>query len=426
MFRPVSVFIGTRYTRAKRSNQFVSFISLLSLLGMMLGVTVLIVVLSVMNGFESEIRGRLLAAIPHLQVERVDGRLEDPASLAEQIQQYSAIDASDSGGAGSGLVGSAPYISGNGMMSVSGLVRGVQITGISPAADRAVSELSSRMISGELDNLQPGDFGVVVGAVTARHFGLRLGDKLAITLPKLVVTPLGAFPRVKRFTVVGVFELGAQVDSTSVFVHLEDASTLFHTKGAVHGLRLKMNDMFAAPILGPQLAKQLGPEFRVRDWSTAQGGLFQAIQMEKIVVGFLLMIVVAVAGFNIVSIVLMMVSDKRSAIAVLRTMGMKASSIIGIFVTQGSMIGLVGVALGTLIGLALAANVGAIVAGLEGLVGAQLFDPSVYYVAHVPSVIDPSQVMLISGSALLLSILATIYPSWRAARVQAAEVLRYE
>ncbi len=415
MFRPLSVYIGARYTRARRRNQFVSFISMLSLLGLTLGVAVLIVVISVMNGFEAEIRNRTLSAIPHLTVEQAQGM--DLAS----IQQLTAQLLSDPD-----VAGVAPYVAGKAMLSVPGLVRGVQVTGVDPGQEAAVAELQYQMVSGALEELVSGGFGVIIGSVTANHLGLSVGDALSLTLPQIAITPLGIFPRVKRFTVVGVFDVGAEVDSSTIFIHINDAGKLYQKGNKVDGLRVKLRNLFQAPEFAQSWREQLGDDFDLRDWSQSQGGLFQAIAMEKRVMGLLLMIVVVVAAFNIVSIVVMMVADKRAAIAVLRTMGMRARSVVAIFLTQGSLIGLLGVTAGTVIGVLVALNVSDIVAGIESAFSQQLFDPSVFQIVHMPSLVRVSDVLLISGASFALSVLAALYPAWKASSIEAAEVLRYE
>lgn len=414
MFKPLPLFIGVRYTRAKRRNQFVSFVSLVSLLGMILGVAVLIIVISVMNGFESEIRGRILDALPHVYVTRDNAKIEHPVEFASKLSRHP------------GVIGAAPYIGGKGMASVPGVVRGVTITGVLPQQEAQVANLGSHMLAGSMDGLHDGDYGAVLGSLLASHLGLQVGDKVTLTLPQIVVTPMGVFPRVKRFTVVGIAEVGAQIDATSVHVHMADAAKLFRVRDAVDGIRLRLQDLFDAPRVAAELRQELGADYVVTDWSQTQGGLFQAIKMEKTMVGFLLMIVVAVATFNIVSILVMMVADKRSAIAVLRTMGMPRKHIMWIFVVQGSMIGLAGILLGVAAGSLIALYAGQIVAWFEQLLNVQLFDPGVYFINHIPSVVRVSDIASIACAALVLSFLATLYPASRAASIQPAEVLRYE
>lgn len=414
MFKPLPLFIGARYTRAKRRNQFVSFVSLVSLLSMVLGVAVLIIVISVMNGFESEIRGRILDALPHVYVSRDSAKIEHPDKFASELLARPDV------------IGAAPYIGGKGMVSVPGVVRGVTITGVLPKQEGQVANLGSHMLAGSIDALRGGDYGAVLGAQLARHLGLQVGDKVTLNLPQIVVTPMGIFPRVKRFTVVGISEVGAEVDSTSVHVHMADAAKLFRVRNAVDGIRLRLHDLFDAPRVAAELREELGADFVVTDWSQTQGGLFQAIKMEKTMVGFLLMIVVAVATFNIVSILVMMVADKRSAIAVLRTMGMPRKHIMWIFVAQGSMIGLAGILIGVAAGSLIALYVGQIVGWFERLLSVQLFDPSVYFINHMPSVVRVADIAFIALAAFVLSFLATLYPASRAASIQPAEVLRYE
>lgn len=415
MFKPLPLYIGARYTRARRRNQFLSFISWLSLLGMMLGVAVVITVISVMNGFENEIRGRILDALPHAYVESEGEQgIGNAEELSLQLQNLP------------GVVGIAPYIGGQGMASVPGAVRGAMITGIDPQLETQVSNLSKHMRKGSLQALNEQRFGLVLGSISAAHLQVGIGDYVAITLPKVAITPLGVFPRVKRFKVVGIFELGAQTDGDTVYINLRDAKKLFRLPDAVGGLRIKLQDLFAAPDFAKTLKQQLGEGYAVKDWSTTQGGLFQAIAMEKAVVGLMLMIVVAVAAFNIVSILVMMVTDKRADVAVLRTMGMSKGQVMAVFMTQGILIGCIGIIIGVLLGSVLALNIGAIVAWLEQLLGMQMFDPSVYFISNMPSLLRLQDVVVIASASFILCVMASIYPAWRAASISAAEVLRYE
>jgi lipoprotein-releasing system permease protein len=414
MHQPLSLFIGLRYTRAKRRNQFISFVSLISLLGMVLGVTALVVVMSVMNGFEAELRGRILSVVPHGFITGPDKHLSDWPSWQKQAVS------------GEHVTAAAPYIDGNVMLSRPGMVRGAVLHAVEPEAESTVSKISSSMLIGQLDDLQSGEYNIVLGEILARYLGVRVGDDVSVILPRVTVTPLGVFPRVKRFRVVGLFQVGAELDSTTVFIHLADGQKLFQLGDDVNGLRLHFDDLFAAPQYLPQVLKDMPKGSTATAWSETQGSLFRAVEMEKTMVSLLLMIIVVIAAFNIVSIVTMMVSDKRSDIAVLRTMGASPQSILRIFMIQGVTLGLSGVLLGILIGIPIALNVGDIVAWLESVVGGQVFNPDVYFISRIPSVLQWSDVVLVSCCGVLLSVVATVYPSLKASQVHPAEALRYE
>ncbi|WP_341937057.1 lipoprotein-releasing ABC transporter permease subunit [Marinimicrobium sp. C2-29] len=412
MPRIVPLYIGLRYTRAKRRNQFISFVSAFSLVGMALGVMALIAVLSVMNGFDREMKARILSVVPHGFIDR-EPELDDWQALAAQVDQHPEV------------MASAPYIEGFGLVTHARGVEGVQILGVEPEAQARVSVVEERMTLGSTDELVAGEFRIVMGRLLARQLGLALGDKVRVTLPDIRVTPAGIFPRVRRFTLVGVFEVGAQMDQSLAMIHLDDARRLFRVEG-VQGLQLQVSDIYrAAPVLS-ELASQLGPDYRVRDWSQTQGSLFQAVKMEKLVIAVLLGIIIAVAAFNIVSSLVLMVADKRSDIAVLRTLGMSARQIMAVFVVQGSAVGIAGTAIGAVLGCLLALNIGALVASIESLLGLRIFDPAVYFISHLPSELMWQDVASICGVALLLSFLATLYPAWRAAKIEPAEALRYE
>ncbi|MFA7553556.1 MAG: lipoprotein-releasing ABC transporter permease subunit [Spongiibacteraceae bacterium] len=414
MYQPLSLFIGLRYTRAKRRNQFISFVSLISLLGMILGVTALVVVLSVMNGFEGELRGRILSVVPHGFISGPNKRLDN----WEHWQQLAAK--SD------GVLASAPFIDGNIMLSRSGMVRGAKLYAIDPQEEAQVSKISSSMISGELEQLQPGDYAIVIGEILSRYMGLYLGDEVSVILPQVTVTPMGVFPRVKRFKVTGIFQVGADLDGTTVFIHLADGQKLFQLGDQVKGLRLQFDDLFAAPAYLPKLLSIMPKGTTATSWSETQGSLFRAVAMEKTMVSLLLMIIVLIAALNIVSIVTMMVSDKRSDIAVLRTMGATPATILRIFMIQGVAVGAGGILAGLALGIPLALYVGDVVVWLEHLTGTQVFNPEVYFISRIPSVLEWQDLLHISLWGLLLSVVATIYPSIRASRVHPAEALRYE
>jgi len=408
----VPLHIGLRYTRAKRRNQFISFISAFSLVGMALGVMSLIVVLSVMNGFDREMKARILSVVPHGFIDRVP-ELADWQALESRVTQHPEV------------VAAAPYIQGFALMTGAGRLEGVQLQGIDPDREARVSVVEQRMLAGSTQSLQAGGFGIVMGRLLARKLGLTIGDKVRVTLPEVRLTPLGAFPRERRFTLVGVFEVGAQLDQSLAMIHLEDAQRLYRYEG-VQGLHVKVTDIYRAAPVMQELADELGEGYRVRDWSQTQGSLFQAVKMEKLVIALLLGIIIAIAAFNIVSSLVLMVADKRSDIAVLRTLGLSARQVMAVFMVQGTTIGLAGVVLGSLAGTALALYIGPLVALLESALGAQAFDPSVYFISHLPSQLLWQDLLGVCGVALLLSVLASLYPAYRAAQIEPAEALRYE
>ncbi|MFT3931225.1 MAG: lipoprotein-releasing ABC transporter permease subunit [Spongiibacteraceae bacterium] len=414
MFQPFAAFIGWRYTRSRRRDQFISFIALISLIGMVLGVAALIVVLSVMNGFEAELRGRILALIPHGFVDAKEGYLEHWQPLADDIARTP------------GFIAAAPYIGGSAMVARSGPVRGVQLWAIDPDYEARVSSVQRHIVEGRYEDLAKTPFGIVIGDILARQLNAMIGDSIDVILPQVTVTPLGIFPRQKRFIVAAIFRSGSQLDSTMVFINLKDGQRFYKTGGGVTGLRIAADDLFAAGPLLQRWNAQHADNFQVRDWSLTQGSLFQSVKMEKTMVGLLLFVIVAIAAFNIVSILTMMVNEKRADIAVMRTMGSSPQSMMAIFMVQGATIGLIGVVLGALIGVPIALNVGAIVETVERLVGAHVFDPSVYFVTRIPSVVVAQDIFKICLIAWMLSLLAALYPSWRAAQIHPAEALRYE
>lgn len=414
MYRPLALFIGLRYTRARRKNQFISVVSLVSLLGMILGVVALVVVMSVMNGFGAELRGRILAVIPHAFLTGPDRRLADWRHSMSAVGKLPFVR------------GVAPYLAGNVMLERPGIVRGTKLYAVDPDHERHVSSIASHMIAGHFDDLRAGKFRMVVGDILARYMGLYIGDQVSVVLPQVTVTPVGIFPRVKRFTVAGIFRVGAELDSDTVFIHIADGQKLFQYGNAVEGLRVKVDNLFAVQKYVPALKGAMPPGSSVKTWAHTQGSLFAAVSMEKTMVSLLLLIIVAIAAFNIISILTMMVADKRADIAVLRTMGASPAEIQGIFIIQGLTVGIAGIAVGLCIGLPVAYNAGAIVAWVEGLVGAHIFNPNIYFISRIPSVVQWGDVVEVSVWGLLLSFLATLYPSLRAARVEPAEALRYE
>lgn len=379
---------------------------------MALGVFALIVVLSVMNGFDRELKDRILRVIPHGFVETGEP-LADWQNLAQRVVGRH------------GVVGAAPYVAGHGLVTYDGSIHGMEIQGIDPAAERDVSVVHQHMLVGDLAELHPGGYEIVLGSLLARYLGVTIGDKVQVTLPDVSVTPAGIFPRTKRFTVVGVFEVGAQLDQSLALMHVADAQKLLRRQGGVDGLRLRFNDIYKAPALLGALQQDLGAEYSTRDWSETQGSLFQAIKMEKTVVGIMLGIIIAVAAFNIVTSLIMMITEKRADIAVLRTMGMSAGGVVGIFMVQGTVIGMVGIFIGAGLGILVAQNLAAMVMAVERMMGAQIFDPTVYFVTTMPSQLLLADVIWVCGGAALISFLVTCYPAWRASQIAPAEALRY-
>lgn len=421
MIQSVPTLIGLRYIRAKRRNSFISFVSIFAFAGMALGVLALIVVLSVMNGFDRELKGRILRVVPHGSVTG-DQPLKDWQSVNNTLANIPE------------LIGSAPVVSGHGLLSFDARVKGIQVEGVDPSLEPDVSDVHEFMLYGELASvLEPKQYNIVLGSLLARYLRVTIGDKVSLTLPALTVTPAGVFPRTKRFTVAGVFEVGAQVDQSLAIIHIKDAQTLFRKGQAVDGVRLRFEDLYKAPsqihkvksALSEATAREPSKTYQVKDWSQTQGSLFQAIKMEKTMVGVMLSIIIAVAAFNIITSLIMMIAEKRSDIAVLRTMGLPASGVIKVFMVQGVSIGVVGVFIGATLGVLIAANLPSIVAWLEQALASQIFDPTVYFVTAMPSHLQWMDVAWVCAGALTISLLATCYPAYKAAQISPAEALRY-
>jgi len=416
MFKPLFAFIGTRYTRARRRSHFVSFISLTSMVGLALGVLVMILVLSVMNGFDHEMRTRVLGLVPHATLES-PSLLDDWQSVANGALEDSRV------------LAAAPFNQAQGLLSHEGKVQKVLINAIDPALEPKVSIIDRFIEQGSLDDLQPGEFGLIIGERAAEKLGVKVGDKLTFVAPEVSVTPAGMFPRLKRFTVVGLFRVGAgEIDGFVALAHIDDLARLQRYKpGQVQGIRLALQDLFQAPWLAPELAARLGgADLLARDWTRTHGNLYQAIRMEKTMIGLLLLLIVAVAAFNIISTLVMVVNDKRGDIAILRTLGMTPGQIMAIFMVQGTIIGVIGTAVGAVLGMLAALNISELIAALERLLGIRFLNAEVYFIDYLPSQLQAEDVILVCGAALLLSFLATLYPAWRAARTQPAEALRYE
>lgn len=407
------LFIGLRYIRSKRSNGFVSFVSFLSFVAMALGVTALIVVLSVMNGFDREIKQRILNVVPHATVSSESG-IQDWRQLGNTLQNIAGID------------GYAPFVEGYGLLSSSALSQGALIQGIDPKEEVNISPINQQMVAGNIEDLEPSSYGIVLGNLLARSLGVIVGDSVILSLPELNVTPAGIFPRFKRFIVRGVFEVGAQVDNGLAFVHYRDAQKLYRLGDKLNGVKLRVTDPFNVQELVPSIEQRIKESLRVKTWTEEMSNLFQAIKMEKKVVGVLLAAIVAVAAFNIIASLVLMVGDKRRDIAVLRTLGAKASTISAIFMVQGSAIGILGVMTGVVVGCLLAISIGDIVNWLEQSLGFHVFDPNVYFISQLPSQLFWQDVLVVSCLGIVLSILATIYPAMRAGKVLPAEALRYD
>jgi len=413
--QPYELFIGLRYTRAKRRNHFISFISLISMVGIALGIVVLITVLSVMNGFQQELRSRILGVASHVEISEFGGTLADWPLIARESAKHPEV------------TGAAPYIMAQGMLSFDQAVQGALIRGILPAEEAKVAEIGQHMKVGRLDDLRPGEFGIVLGIELAHSLGVRMGDKVTVIAPQGNVTPAGILPRLKQFTVVGVFEVDMNVyDAGLALIHMEDAAKLYRMGEQVSGVRLKLTDLFAAPRVSRELTNSLPGNLFIRDWTHQNANFFRAIQMEKRVMFVIMFFIVAVAAFNIVSTLVMVVTDKQADIAILRTLGASPRSIMKIFIVQGTIIGVVGTLIGVVGGVALAANIDVVVPAIERLFGVQFLAKDVYYISELPSDVQTMDVVVIASVSFVLSLLATLYPSWRASKINPAEALRYE
>jgi lipoprotein-releasing system permease protein len=411
MFKPVSLFVGLRYTRAQRSNHFISFIALVSVLGLMLGVAVLITVLSVMNGFDRELKTRILGMIPQATVSSNQAIVNWPTLVARAEQQPHVVSA-------------APFTQVQGMLTAQGQVAGIIISGIVPSLEKKVSIIQNHMIAGDLNRLVDGEFGMVIGKTMAENLGLQLGDKVTLVLPEATASPAGIVPRFKRFLVVGIFSVGAEVDASMGYIALNDAAKLLRVPDGAQGVRMKLDDLFVAREVARRFSSELPYGFYASDWTETQGNLFNAIQMEKAMVSLLLFLIVLVAAFNIVSSLVMVVTDKKSDIAILRTLGASPKTITRIFMVQGIVIGAFGTLLGALLGICAALGISPLLGWMNTAFGLHLFDA--YFVNYLPSHLRWQDVVLVVGVSLFLSFLATIYPARRAARLQPAEALRYE
>ena len=418
MSLPFEFLIGLRYTRSGRrtgrKDRFVSFISATSVVSIALGVMVLIIVLSVMNGFQTQVRDRMLSVIPHIQISSGTGPVSDWRSLAAVAEKNSEVR------------GAAPFVEGQGLISTGDRVIGTMVEGVDPKEEVKASEVASTMPAGTLDSLTPGSFHAVIGSVLAARLGVAPGDKIALVVPQGTTTPAGMIPRVRTLTVSGIFTAGHfEYDSTMLFMNIEDAAALFRTGGPM-GVRVRVADMQEAPAVAESLMKSLPPGYFARDWTVENKTWFAAVQVEKRMMSIILFLIVLVGAFGLVSTLVMTVTEKQSDIAILRTLGASPGSIMKIFMIQGAVIGVIGVASGVAIGLLIACNLGSIVSAIEAVFHVEFLPQSIYLISGMPSEPRASDIIPIAVFSLFLSLAATVYPSWRASRIRSAEALRYE
>ncbi|QID17854.1 lipoprotein-releasing ABC transporter permease subunit [Nitrogeniibacter mangrovi] len=416
---PYETLIGLRYTRSRKRaqgrNRFISFISLVSMLGIALGVAALITVLSVMNGFQEELRNRILGVASHAQITSVTGQLAN----WQQVAQTAAGNPH--------VLATAPFVQAQSMLSFDQNVRGALIRGVLPTEEDRVADFDRDMKVGSLSDLKPGGFGMILGKELAQALRVGVGDKVTLIAPQGLVTPAAVLPRIKQFTVVGIFEAGMfEFDSGLALIHMRDAQVMFRTADNVSGVRLKLDDLFNAPRVVRQLATEYGPDTLLTDWTRTHANFFRAVALEKKMMAIILFLIVAVAAFNIVSTLVMAVQEKYADIAILRTLGASPRSIMAIFILQGGIIGIVGLLVGVIGGIALATNLDVVIPALEHLLGTTLWNKEIYYINEMPSQVLASDVIGITSTSFILTLLATLYPSWRAARVNPAEALRYE
>lgn len=418
---PYELFVGWRYTRAKRKNHFISFISLTSMIGIALGVAALIVVLSVMNGFQKELRTRILGVASHLEITGSNNQLADWQQVASASVKQPHV------------LASAPYIVAQGMLSYDQGVQGAIIRGVVPTDEDKVADLGKHMKAGRLDDLRSGEFGIILGADLAHSLGAQIGDKVVVMAPQGQFTPTGVVPRLKQFTLVGMFQIGMyEYDAGLALIHINDAAKLYRMGENVSGVRLKLDDLFDAPTIAAAMSAELNRpptpygNYYVTDWTQQHANFFRAVQMEKRVMFIILTLIVAVAAFNIVSTLVMAVTDKRADIAIMRTFGASPKSIMAIFMVQGAMIGVIGTVLGACFGILIALNIETIIPFIEQLFQVQFLAKDVYYISDLPSDLVWSDVVTIVSVSFVLSLLATLYPSYKASKINPAEALRYE
>ncbi len=415
MFKPLPLFIGLRYTRSKRRTHFIDFISIISILGLMLGVAALIIVLSVMNGFHKEVRERILGMASHATILGAEGKILDWKKGLIIAKDHPEV------------IGQAPFVELKGMLMSGDQVAGVSVRGILPEEEPKVSNVGDHMQQGRLSDLQDRSYNIILGAELAGSLGVVVGDRVTLVAPEVMMTPTGSMPRMRRFTISGIFKIDmGKYDSGVAFVHMADAARVLRLGDAVSGIRLKLKDMYKAPQVSVELARAQDGWFKVSDWTMQHRNFFSALHTEKRMMGLILFIIVLVAAFNIVSALVMVVTDKSSDIAILRTLGMSPGDIQKIFMIQGATLGIVGTLSGLIFGVLIALNITAIVGGLEDLFGFKVLDPNIYYISSMPSDLHWDDVFWISLVTLSTTLVATIYPARRAAATRPAEALRYE
>ena len=416
-YLPFEVWIAYRYIKFKQKNSFISFISITSMVGIALGVSALIIILSVMNGFQDELRTRILGVASHIEITSSNNTLTHWEDLTKKLHESPDVK------------GSAPYVDGQGMLVSEYGSQGIMLRGIASELEGNVDDLEKKVKVGKLSDLKPNTFNMILGIDAAKQLGIVVGDKVNILIPQGSYTPAGTFPRMRQFNVVGIFEIGMyEYDSGMALMNLEDAQKFLQMNDAVSGLRVKIDDLFLAPIVAKRLSNNLSESgvFYVSDWTKKHTNFFAAVQMEKRVMFIILMLIIAVAAFNIVSTLVMAVADKRSDIAILRTYGAKPKSILYIFIIQGSLIGVIGTISGVFLGTVVALNIHAIVPFIEHLFNVQFLSKDIYYISEVPSKLLINDVSAIASISIMLSVLATIYPSIKASKSSPAEALKYD
>ncbi|MCF6775952.1 lipoprotein-releasing ABC transporter permease subunit [Thiotrichales bacterium 19X7-9] len=414
MKRFLSFYIGLRYIRAKKRNHFISFISGVSFFGIALGVAVLITVLSVMNGFDQEIRQRMLIMVPQATVTGWNGQLDDWQNVYKHLKGKDKI------------TGMAPYIQGQAMLSREGFSSFGILVGVDPKLESQVSPVGEKMTQGSLSNLKAGHYGIVLGKDLANSLGATIGSKVTVIVPQATFSPAGFLPRLKQFTVVGVFSVGYQFDSAYALMNINDAAKLLQMGKNVTGLQLKFPSPFDAPYEAKILNNELMPAYQITDWTQQNTNFFKALQMEKTMMFFILVLIITVAAFNMLASLVMVVTDKQADIAILRTIGASSRQIMSIFIVQGTLIGIIGIVIGVILGVILAINTTEIVNWIQQVFHVQFLSANVYYIDFLPSKLELWDIIHVSIVAFILSVLATLYPAWRASRIQPAEALRYE